>query len=155
MGIVVTQWKMMMPPPPVPVQIRATEVGDLHRESLRRFEDDRRELISLFHELDAAVQSGKSSRAIRLVLLALRSYAQEHFAAEEEVMEEIGYADFEAHVAEHREFAARVQNFTLAYEIGDTGISVEVVSYLCAWLDHHLSVTDCAFCAHLTRDRVQ
>lgn len=138
----------MMPP------IRKSEGEKLHLADVAKFDEDHRQLISLFHELDAAVREGKT-KTLRLVLLGLASYAQGHFAAEEDVMDRIDYSDSEAHMAEHRAFSEKLHDFVHAYEIGDTGVSLEVVGYLRGWLDHHLSVTDHAFESVLRGARVQ
>ena len=137
MGIVVIGNEMMSP-------IHKPEWDEQHLADLAKFQEDHRQLISLFQELDTAVRDGKAG-TLRLVLLGLTSYAQGHFAAEEEVMEQIDYSDSEAHMAEHRAFSEKLHDFVRAYEIGDTGVSLEVVSYLRSWLDHHLNVTDRAF----------
>ena len=101
--------------------------------------------------VEVVLKSGRRKASVMedAKLLGLSSYAQEHFAAEESVMEETAYPATDSHVAEHRAFAAKVQEFTQASEIGDTGVSLEVVSYLGEWLQHHLSVTDHALGVHL------
>jgi len=134
--------------------IRTIELVEQHRVHISKFDDDHRQLISLFNELDDAVQHGKARTTLRMVLLGLGNYAQKHFAAEEELMDETAYEAYDAHVAEHREFAAKVHDFTRAYEIGDTGVSLEVVSYLRSWLEHHLSVTDRALGVYLSSDKI-
>jgi hemerythrin len=143
MGIVVIRWNEKAPP------VRKIEWGEYRVEHAQKLEEDHRQLIAMFQELDQAVREGKSKTALRMVLLGLSSYAQEHFAAEESVMEETAYPETESHVAEHRAFAVKVQEFTQASEIGDTGVSLEVVSYLGEWLHHHLSSTDRALGVHL------
>lgn len=139
----------MLPPMP--------KVEQLERPGadVTMFDDDHRQLIALFNELQAAVEDGRARTTLRVVLLGLGSYAENHFAAEEKVMGETGYSQLQAHVAEHREFAARVQGFAQAIEIGDTGVTLEVVSYLGNWLEHHLGITDHAFIAHLNGKTVQ
>lgn len=143
MGIVVIRWNEKLPP------VRRIAWGDHRAEHAKRLEEDHDQLIAMFQELDQAVRDGKSKAALRMVLLGLSSYAQEHFAAEENIMQETSYTDIESHVAEHRAFSVRVQEFTQASEIGDTGVSLEVVSYLNEWLQHHLSITDHALSMHL------
>jgi hemerythrin len=149
MGIVVIRWNEKAPP------VRKIEWGEYRVEHAQKLEEDHRQLIAMFQELDQAVREGKSKTALRMVLLGLSSYAQEHFAAEESVMDQTGYPDVESHIAEHRAFAVKVQEFTQASEIGDTGVSLEVVSYLREWLHHHLSVTDRALGVHLHANIVQ
>lgn len=73
----------------------------------------------------------------------LKNFTKTHFAAEEALMKEAGFAGLAEHIAEHEAFRARLAEIHLR-SIGND-ISPETVRYLTDWLTHHIVETDMAY----------
>jgi hemerythrin len=131
------------------------EWGEQHSVGVERFDDDHRQVFAMLNDLHDAVEAGKGKAVLREVLLGLGAYTHQHFTVEEAVMRRTEYPGYEAHSAEHREFTGKLQDFMRAHEIGDTGVSLEVLAFLREWLQHHVLVTDRAYCEHLNAHGVR
>ena len=74
------------------------------------------------------------------VIRALEAYAAKHFAYEENLLRKIGYPPLSDQEREHRLFTKKVQQMkhqlAEATELDD--LAFEVVSFLQAWLKHHI-----------------
>jgi len=81
----------------------------------------------------------------------LRAYAATHFADEEALMRETAYPGLEDHVAQHREFAARLD--ALVRDLQESGrrafVGLRAKNWITVWLLDHVGVTDQALGAHL------
>ena len=131
------------------------EWGEQHSVHVQRFDEDHRQLIAMLNELHDAVQAGKGKNMVRRVLLGLAAFSEQHFAAEEVEMERTDFPEYQAHAAEHRQLVARVREFVRAYEVGDTGVSREVLMFLHDWVEHHMQATDAKYSEHLNANGVR
>jgi len=104
-------------------------------------------LIERINHLVTAIETGREEEEIGRLFEFLKEYTQNHFAAEERLMQDRGYPDKDAHIAEHREFCA-----TLAHL--EARMAVEgMTSVLCRgfedtiidWLFDHICQRDRAF----------
>jgi hemerythrin len=76
----------------------------------------------------------------------LGRYASLHFAREERLMTALGFADHEAHVAEHRDFARWQENVLPGLEkVKGGAFGDSVIHYLNEWLAHHVRQVDMAY----------
>jgi len=78
----------------------------------------------------------------------LADYVDYHFAREEEMLKAANYADFNAHIQEHRDFSEWFFNAKSAVEINpETALhlSYTVTEYLQKWLKEHIFHTDMAY----------
>ncbi|HEX9702815.1 MAG TPA: bacteriohemerythrin [Rhodospirillales bacterium] len=100
-------------------------------------------IFSLINHIDEAHQSGTDERAIGRILQVLMDRATAHFRREERLMEDHGYPDLEAHVAEHRRIMDELQRLHSAYQANPSAqVSREIVELLAEWLDGHVLKTD-------------
>jgi hemerythrin len=131
------------------------EWGMQHSVHVERFDEDHRQLIAMLNELHDGIEARKGKAVLRQVLLGLAAFSEQHFAAEEAEMERTGFPEWQAHAAEHRQLVARVREFVRAYEVGDTGVSREVLIFLREWVEHHMLVTDQKYTEHLNAHGVR
>jgi hemerythrin-like metal-binding protein len=78
----------------------------------------------------------------------LRDYIREHFSAEEALMRRYDFPGLNAHIAEHRNFTARLQAMMLDNVHRDN--TAELVQFLGDWLRHHLLKSDMEYVPYLT-----
>ena len=100
-----------------------------------------KQLCEYLNALHAAMREGRQARVGELLEL-LRNYARNHFRTEEALFMPIEeYRAKDKHLAQYREFEARVDSFTHAS--GDsTTVSFDILSFLKNWLLNHIKVTD-------------
>jgi hemerythrin len=104
-----------------------------------------RELFARVDRLLDAMLHGERSEAAQLAAF-LRDHVVLHFAAEEQLMHDLGYRDAARHAAEHRVFAASMLELDAAMRA--RGATAELVLRLeresVSWLRDHVYVADVA-----------
>ena len=85
------------------------------------------------------------------VLVRLKHYTRDHFAAEEALMKSAGYPDLAAHKAEHSAFRARLGELQLK-SMGQN-VSTDTVKLVRNWLIHHIAKTDMAYVPYLKKPK--
>ncbi|AXA85133.1 bacteriohemerythrin [Lysobacter oculi] len=104
-------------------------------------------IVHLINQLHHANESG-SRAEVGEVLEELVDYTLSHFAFEEELMEEAGYALGPAHKRVHEMFTRRVGEYKLRFEAGDD-VAGELKSMLARWLFNHIRSDDKAYSKHV------
>ncbi len=102
--------------------------------------------IQAAHQLFADENMLFKCADIRKMLEGLDFYAQEHFADEEEYMEQIGYDGLEAHRKQHEAFRVKIREFIdsipeLTLDTQDRMLG-EVFEYLDQWWNSHIANVD-------------
>ena len=100
-----------------------------------------KQLCEYLNALHAAMREGRQARVGELLEL-LRNYAHTHFRTEEALFTPIEeYRAKDKHLAQHREFEAKIDS--IARASGDsTTASFDILSFLKNWLFNHIKVTD-------------
>jgi methyl-accepting chemotaxis protein len=117
-------------------------------------DDDHKQLFDYIGELHTAMRKSGGSEVIESVVARLVDYTREHFGREERLMATQGaaYPEREAHLAAHRTFIERIEEFQRRIAQRSGTVSMDVLTFLRDWLVTHINKTDKAFAAHL-RDR--
>jgi hemerythrin len=105
-------------------------------------DDDHRHLIALLNTLSDAIGEGRGQDVLGTVLNDLIVYANEHFKREENVMREIGYAEFSEHKAAHDKLTKEVLELQQRHISGETKLTVELLMFLSSWLLEHIMEVD-------------
>lgn len=84
----------------------------------------------------------------------LTDYASYHFACEERLMEESSYPKLGDHRKEHEAFRSRIGELRKAHR-SKAAISVELLWFLCNWINHHIRETDAEFGRYADLDRIR
>ena len=107
------------------------------------------DLINDVHE--AATESHSQSTTTNVVaelatmgaaIHDLIDYTSYHFAAEEKLMCEREYPEYDAHKHAHAELIDRVREFKRKFDEGEALYSMEIVRVLSRWLKDHILVVD-------------
>ena len=106
-----------------------------------------RQLLECIARLEGAADARQRELAVYFVLEQLNDYVRVHFAVEEIVMRLFDYPGLEAHAAEHRAFAARLQEIEKSELVND--IHAEARRFLRDWLVNHIQVSDRRYAAFL------
>ncbi len=118
------------------------EWKDAYSVGVPELDDQHRALIEIINSLDAIEREGGE---ISRVLDTLDWYVEEHFATEEKLLKQAGYADYEGHQAEHRKFETWLKS--TRFYMRNAGpqsaeAAKEVSDYLKDWLAKHILVMD-------------
>ena len=97
-------------------------------------------IVEYINKLNHA-QENHSREEVGEVLDELVDYTLSHFAFEESLMEEAGYAYINAHKKVHQLFVKRVADYQQRFKLGED-IAEELLNTLRAWLINHIRNDD-------------
>jgi len=72
----------------------------------------------------------------------LDAFCKLHFLEEEQVMDEMGFPERDAHKAEHALFVTHLENFIGRYEELNTAKNIDELLFLKKWFLEHVAVYD-------------
>ena len=99
-------------------------------------------LFGKINDLHDAMMHGKGQEATGTILAGVAQYTVSHFAAEEALMELHHYPDLPAHREEHKKLIAQVTDLQAKFKAGTASLSMEVMTFLQNWLNHHINGSD-------------
>jgi hemerythrin len=108
-------------------------------------------IIALLNSLEVADSSGEGAATTDLVLTHLLRYLAQHFAAEEQLMANVGYPEVDSHVQQHEEFSCRLAKLISSITSGETSAS-ECVPCIREWLHGHMLDSDQHYASWLSSE---
>ena len=106
-------------------------------------DEDHRGIFALINDLNDKVIVGVPESSIKTTLEALINYVNAHFEREETLMAACGYAELDAHKAEHRRLADRVRFYKDCYDRGPEIFNMDdFMTFLSGWLSDHILLAD-------------
>jgi hemerythrin-like metal-binding protein len=106
-----------------------------------QMDKEHQRLIDIINNLYASMRSGRSKDAIGTILDELVDYTKTHFAHEERLMQETGYAGFDDQKRAHVALIDQVVEIQGKFRIG-TALGQEVMTFLKNWLLNHIQGMD-------------
>ncbi len=110
-------------------------------------DEQHKQLLDCIERLESAGDGRQRELAVYFVMEQLTDYVRIHFAVEEIVMRLFDYPGLEAHVAEHRAFAARLKEFEASELVED--MHAQAGKFLREWLVQHIQGSDKRYAAYL------
>jgi len=110
-------------------------------------DEQHKQLFECIDRLDSAATEESRRLAVYYVMDELKDYVRIHFRVEEIVMRLFDYPGLEAHAAEHRAFAARIDEFEKSELRED--VHAEASRFLRGWLLQHIQGSDKRYADHL------
>jgi len=110
--------------------------------NISEIDQQHRKLVDMINELNDAMRAAKGKELLGKILSGLVAYAGSHFKTEERIFERLGYPETEKHKAEHAAFVKKVSDFKQGFEAGRLGVSLQVMTFLSDWLQHHIKGSD-------------
>ena len=99
-------------------------------------------LMNVLNELHAASMKGKVKEVAGPLMRQIVSVSNEHFVAEEKIMESTGYPGLPAHRAKHRELSGKIAELVARHQKGDTAVYVELLYFIRDWQSNHMQTED-------------
>jgi hemerythrin len=113
-------------------------------------DEDHKKLVGMVNELYDAMQAGHGKEKLGAILSGLVQYTRMHFAREEKLFTQTGYADAVAHKQQHEALTKQVLDVQQKYAAGAVGtLSVDVMHFLRDWLVKHIQGSDQKYRPHL------
>jgi len=109
---------------------------------VRQFDDQHKKLVDLINQLHDAMKVGKGKDVLGKTLKSLADYTQSHFTAEELLMRQHNYPNFEKHKKEHNQLILQVSDLQKKLQEGSMVLSQEVFVFLKEWVVKHIQVMD-------------
>ncbi|MEJ1298559.1 MAG: bacteriohemerythrin [Candidatus Sedimenticola sp. (ex Thyasira tokunagai)] len=124
---------------------------DSYSVGIAALDEDHQKLIQLLNQFQTAYDYHTGEEFESKALEELVSYTKYHFKHEEELLEEHGYPDIEAHKEKHREMALQVESFLDDYAQQGHEALEGVARYLTDWLINHINGTDKEYSGFLNK----
>jgi hemerythrin-like metal-binding protein len=99
-------------------------------------------LFDILNELHEAMMKGQAAPITGPLLKKLVKYTQEHFAAEEKMLEAARYPGLQEHKAKHAELIKQVQEFVAKHDRGEITVNLHLMNFLRDWLTNHIQKVD-------------
>ncbi len=101
-------------------------------------------LVALMNELRAAADRRSVSKEIDDAFRALRDYAAEHFALEEQLMAEagIGPENLGPHKESHAAFVSELTELWETRDRDEQNTTAQLLEFLTTWIYRHILITD-------------
>ncbi|WP_298439447.1 bacteriohemerythrin [Geobacter sp.] len=109
---------------------------------VKQFDDQHKKLVDMVNQLFDAMKGGKGSQVLGDILRQLIAYTQTHFAAEERLMKQYAYPDYEAHKKEHNALVMQVLDLQKQFQEGKPVLTQNVMTFLRDWLSRHIQGDD-------------
>lgn len=114
-----------------------------------QFDRQHQRLVAIMNRLHDEMKRGAPKQALHAILGDLISYTRTHFNEEERAMELARYPRLADHRREHAELTNTVARFQQNLEAGRVALSVQLLSFLKAWLRNHILSSDMDYSKHL------
>lgn len=109
---------------------------------VKQFDDQHKKLVDMVNQLFDAMKTGKGNQVMGDILKQLIAYTQTHFAAEERLLKQYGYPDFEAHKNEHNALVMQVLDLQKQFQEGKPVLTQNIMTFLRDWLSRHIQGDD-------------
>ncbi|GAA6170530.1 bacteriohemerythrin [Colwellia sp. KU-HH00111] len=109
-------------------------------------DEQHKKLVNMINALNEAMLTGSSNELLGKIFTGLAAYTQKHFAYEEALFAEYGYADSKQHKRQHRELIAQVVELKQKFiENPQQTMTADLMLFLKRWLTNHIMKTDKAY----------
>lgn len=113
-------------------------------------DNQHKKLFEIVNQLDDYMRKGKGKEILGKVLKDMVDYTKIHFAAEERILRDNNYPDYDQHKAIHAKITEKVSMIHKQYIEGNgSHLSIDTMNYLNNWLSKHILGTDQKYSAHL------
>jgi len=113
-----------------------------HSVGIPSIDDQHKEIFRILDHLFQALQSGKASETILLIIAELEDYVLRHFQKEEYLFRQFNYVDSVEHSKEHKQFIDKITDLKTDAKAGRLSSSFELLHFLKVWINHHILVVD-------------
>lgn len=100
------------------------------------------ELFSMVNDLHESILSGQGKQKTNEILDSLANYVVKHFAAEEALMKNANYPEYDNHKAIHDSLARQAAEIIEGFRTGKIVLSLTLSRFLGDWIKNHIKIED-------------
>jgi hemerythrin len=109
---------------------------------ISEFNNHHKKLIELINRLFNAMSENKTKEVLEQIFLELIDYTKYHFSAEEKLMIQLNYPEYELHKQEHEILTKQVMEKFEDYKHGRVLVGLHLFTFLKNWLYDHIMKED-------------
>lgn len=110
--------------------------------NVQQIDDQHRTLVALVNELHQAMRLRSNRETLRKILSRLIDFTRAHFAAEERLMLEHLYPQYENHRSQHSALLDHIAELEKQVQEGDILLSFAIALDLKGWAINHITFAD-------------
>ena len=116
--------------------------SDKYSLNVAEIDEQHKKLVSLVNEMYDAMQAGKGRDMIGTVIAEFVDYTDYHFKAEERLLRQNGYPEYDEHKEMHDSLSRKAHSIKETFDRGNTPSAIEVMLLLTNWLNTHILEED-------------
>jgi len=109
---------------------------------VKQFDEQHKKIIDAVNAFAVAMKERRAMEVISDLFDKLEDYAANHFQAEERLMREHRYPEYDDHKSEHLYFKMRLVEYQEKLKQKNVGISIDIFTFLTEWIKSHFKGTD-------------
>lgn len=120
------------------------EWNDTYSVGIEAMDVHHKKLIGIFNELHDGISSGHSEETLRKTLSDLVDYTKYHFSAEEALMKEYDYPEYQNQKEAHEKLIKTLGDLQQQFEEEKSGLMIvlKIQNFLRSWLINHILESD-------------
>ena len=134
--------------------IKHIEWNEIYSVGNKFIDDQHKILIGLINTL-IKFRDQNDKFLLKKVLNTLVAYTEKHFKFEERLMSEAKYPEIEDHIGQHRQFAKQIHEFSDQFNLNQTDLDNEVLTFLHQWLTTHILIHDKDYEEHIKKANLE
>jgi hemerythrin-like metal-binding protein len=116
--------------------------SDKYSLNVVEIDEQHKKLVGLVNAMYDAMHAGKGRDMIGTVIAEFVAYTDYHFKAEERLLRQNGYPEYNEHKAMHDNLSRKAHSIKVAFDNGNTPTAIEVMLLLTNWLNTHILEED-------------
>ncbi len=109
---------------------------------INQIDEEHKKLVQLINGLHDHMLAGDAKEILGKVLDRIIQYTALHFGTEEKLMQQYAYPAAVAHFAEHKKLVNTALDLQKKFNAGSHAITMETMTFLRDWLQHHIRESD-------------
>jgi len=101
-------------------------------------DDQHKKIVELINELDES----DSPEITTSIISKVNGYVRHHLDYEEQLLQSLGYPEFEQHKELHIHYSKEISNLTVQATFLDNFAPAELLEFLKQWWDNHILIED-------------
>jgi hemerythrin len=111
---------------------------EIYSVGVERIDNQHKTLFEIANRFHAAFERGEARAMLSTIFTELVNYTAFHFADEEQMLRQCGYADFDRHKANHEKLVNLVLGYQRQLDSGEPGVEQHAMNFVRTWLNGHV-----------------
>ncbi len=128
--------------------------SDRYSVQIVEIDEQHKKLINLINEMYDAMQDGKGREIIDTVIDEFVDYTVYHFNAEERLLRQHGYPNYDDHKEMHDHIAKKARDLKKNLDKGNKPSNIDVMLLMTNWLNTHILEEDRKYVPHIASKEI-